>query len=70
MMTGQKSDLSNQRAAYPDAPLRSRLHPTPAKRILCPFSCKRTSSFFRYPAPEAFSPTGAEYRVFLNNVAL
>ena len=49
--TGQISDLSNQRAVCPDAPFRSRLHPSLTKVILCPFSCKKaSSSFFRCSA--------------------
>ena len=60
--TGQKSDLSNQRAVCPDAPFRSRLHPSLTKVILCPFSCKRTSSFSPNPSLKSFRPARPEYR--------
>ena len=59
--TGQKSDLSNQRAVCPDAPLKSRLHPSITKLTISSVTSKRADTIPPFPGSDAFRPAGSEY---------
>ena len=68
--TGQESDLSNQRAVCPDAPLRSRLHPLITKVRISSVINKRTDTIPPFPGSDAFRPAGSEYRENTRNRVL
>ena len=60
--TGQKSDLSIQRAACPDALFRLPLHPTPTKIQNCPVLTKNTGGNLLSSSPKNHQSSGSEYR--------
>ena len=60
--TGQKSDLSIQRAACPDALFRLPLHPTPTKIQNCPVLTKKSGAKPLSSNSETHRSPGSEYR--------
>ena len=68
--TGQESDLSNQRAVCPDAPLRSRLHPSITKITISSVISKRTDRVPLSSGSDCFRPAGSEYRENTRNRVL
>ena len=60
--TGQKSDLSIQRAACPDALFRLPLHPTPTKIQNCPVLTKNPGGNLLSSSPKNQRYSGSEYR--------
>ena len=60
--TGQKSDLSIQRAACPDALFRLPLHPTPTKIQNCPVLTKKSGGNPLSSSSETHRSPGSEYR--------
>ena len=60
--TGQKSDLSIQRAACPDALFRLTLHPTPTKIQNCPVLTKNPGRNRLFSNEETHRSGGSEYR--------
>ena len=60
--TGQKRDLSIQRAACPDALFRLPLHPTPTKIQNCPVLTKNTGGNLLSSSPKNHQSSGSEYR--------
>ena len=60
--TGQKPDLSIQRAACPDALFRLPLHPTPTKIQNCPVLTKNTGGNLLSSSPKNHQSSGSEYR--------
>ena len=68
--TGQESDLSNQRAVCPDAPLRLRLHPSVTNITLCSITSKRVGKIPPFPGSDAFHQAGSEYRENTRNRVL
>ena len=60
--TGQKPDLSIQRAACPDALFRLPLHPTPTKLQNCPVLTKNPGGNLLSSSPKNQRSPGSEYR--------
>ena len=60
--TGQKRDLSIQRAACPDALFRLPLHPTPTKLQNCPVLTKNPGGNLLSSSPKNQRSPGSEYR--------
>ena len=60
--TGQKPDLSIQRAACPDALFRLPLHPTPTKLQKCPVLTKNPGGNLLSSSPKNQRSPGSEYR--------
>ena len=60
--TGQKRDLSIQRAACPDALFRLPLHPTPTKIQNCPVLTKNPGGNLLSSSPKNQRSPGSEYR--------
>ena len=60
--TGQKRDLSIQRAACPDALFRLPLHPTPTKIQNCPVLTKKSGANPLSSSSETHCSPGSEYR--------
>ena len=60
--TGQKSDLSIQRAACPDALFRLPLHPSTTKVRICPVLTKNPGRNRQFSSEETHRPGGSEYR--------
>ena len=60
--TGQKRDLSIQRAACPDALFRLPLHPTPTKLQNCPVLTKNPGGNLLSSSPKNQRYSGSEYR--------
>ena len=60
--TGQKSDLSIQRAACPDALFRLTLHPTPTKIQNCPVLTKKSGGNPLSSSSKTHRSPGSEYR--------
>ena len=59
--TGQKSDLSIQRAVCPDALFRLPSHPSDTKVILCPVTSKRIVDITLLFNPRAFNHPGSKH---------
>ena len=59
--TGQKSDLSIQRAVCPDALFRLPSHPSDTKVILCPVTSKRIVDITLIFTPRAFNHPGSKH---------
>lgn len=59
--TGQKSDLSIQRAVCPDALFRLPSHPSGTKVILCPVTSKRTVDITLISNPQASNHPGSKH---------
>ena len=60
--TGQKTDLSIQRAAYPDALFRLPLHPSTTKVRNCPVLTKNPGRNRLFSSEETHRSPGSEYR--------
>ncbi|MBR1434950.1 MAG: hypothetical protein IJ584_07545 [Bacteroidales bacterium] len=73
--TGQKSDLSIQRAVCPDALFRLPSHPSGTKVILCPVTSKRIVDITLISNPQAcnhpgFKRSGRQSRLFITGTHL